>query len=569
MDKSHARSCAFADWKGEENRLAKEGKVMVYENQKAKAMEIQSCFLENISHVTLVASPQWGKTGVALYLMYLMTTLPDDDAMIHPDNTFVICGMSDKDWLKQTKQRMPRIFRDRVYHRNNIHYMIEHLSRARDCLIVVDECHFGSVVGQTVSRCLHESRIWNIDLMLQRNIKVLSISATPTNFLLDAREWGSQHRTIIASGKDCPEYVGFHTLLQENRIQSANINVAEDVAKIFRTIDDRWGDANPRYHIFRVTDTCMENSNICNEIRDRGYEYDFHNSDNRINDIDEKMKTAPTNHYFILIKGFWKAAKTLTDRYVGICYEATKDDTAAAQGLGGRLLGFGKQRGQNAPVLFGNPESYKKYVEIIDRGCDYLQTKKYTSGTLKIRNGVVAKKTASVAHGKEVGLTLPITDQSQTTTCTPPSPPVKAKKATKTKEPPTDGLMPVAVKMSVIPENTKYATTIATYTPEEFMRRFNIESVPDKAENLSKMLNKNGFAARVSFQRNSIATVGNLVNYYKRPEWAKSPYHVSRLEPTGPITVITRDTDLLAAVQKGDYVMAHSAKTGQNQLYKF
>lgn len=561
MDKSDARECVLADWKGEENRIAKQGGAIVYANQKVKALEIQSCFAsENISHVTLVASPQWGKTGVALYVMYLMTTLPCDTAMIHPDNTFILSGMSDKDWLGQTKKRMPRIFRDRVFHRNNLHTMIEQLTTVRDAIIVLDECHFGSEVNQTLHTCLKESGIWNIDQMMERNIKILSISATPTNFLLDAREWGSKHhRTIIATGKECQDYVGFHTLLQENRIKTADINIPDDIDKIFATIYERWGDHDPRYHIFRVTDTCIDKTNICGEILMRGYKYHFHNSKSRLDEIDTIMQTPPKKHFFIIIKGFWKAAKTLDDRYVGVCYEATKNDTAATQGLGGRLLGFGKQRGNKAPILYGQLDIYKKYVDFMDKGCDYLQTKRYTSGTLKIRNGEVSKKADSLAFGEEVGVTV----KSPSTKAPHPPPPHVSNNDK------GERLIPTVAKLKEIPANTKYATTIAVYTPDEFMRTFKVQSIPAQAEGLSKLLNKNGFAARVSFQRNSMASVSNLVNYYKRPEWAKSIYHVVRVDPDGPITVITRDTVMLSSVKQGDFVMAHSAKTGLYQLYKF
>ena len=552
MDKSFARNCVQADWKGEENRLAKQGSVMVYDTQKERAVEIASCFAENVSHVTLVASPQWGKTGVALRVMYLMTTHPEETVMIHPDNTYVFTGMSDKDWVDQTKKRMPRIFRDHVFHRNRLNNALkEQLSTARDCLIVLDECHFGSEVDQTLHTFLKESGIWNLEIMLERNIKVLSISATPTNFLLDAKQWGvMNHRTIIASGKDCPDYVGFHTLLQENRIISANINKEADITKIFDTIDERWGNHNPRYHIFRVTESRMGKSDICDEITARGYTFQEHNSKSRDLNIDAMMQSAPANHHFIIIKGFWKAAKTLNDRYVGVCYEDTANDTVAAQGLGGRLLGFGKQRGQHAPILFSNPDHYKKYTDILDKGCDYLQTEKYTSATLTIRDRAIIKKTDSIAHCDEVGVVSKV----------PPAP-VKPKERS--------NLAPVAVKLGSIPENTKCATTIRTYSTETFMRKFKIESIPEQANKLTALLKQNKILANVSFQTNSVASVSNLVNYYTHPDWANNKYHISRLDPNGPITVIKRDTALLASVKVGDFVLAHSAKTGKQVLYKF
>jgi len=577
MDKSVARSLIYAEWNAQVNILNKQKKTYIFPNQITKAHEIASAFYEDISLVVFIASPQWGKTGVTTYLMYLMTTHNDDNIMIHPDNVFVITGMSDKDWELQMKSRMLPSFKERVYHRNNLKKMIDALKNARDCLIIIDECHYGIETNQTVHSCIRDAGIWDIDYLRTHNIKILCVSATPVNVQLDAAQWGSAHyKTIIASGTDTPEYVGFHTLIAQKRICKAYISkdivngTSSCTRKILANIAQRWPDCY-RYHIFRISDSMRKKSELEKYIKEAGYELSFHDSRERIKDIDTMLITPPSNHHFIFIKQFWKASKTLNDTYIGVCYEYTRDYTAAAQGLGGRLLGFGKQSGPQSPLLYCMPSIIEGYVKWFENDCNYLMTKAYNSSSLKIKDGKIIKQKKSVVNAENVENLIPETHNQE-----------QYKKENKSyHEPKSLGVITHEQINNGEMGYIQLASSLETLTLDELNtklfgnRLFEeniINNMPQTANELSKLLKKHDISANVSYSNNSAKSVSNLVNYYKHANWAESIYHIiympDEILSQKNIIVINRNKDALNNAKIGDRIATHNSD-GQIILYQF
>jgi hypothetical protein len=213
--------------------------------------------------------------------------------------------------------------------------------------------------------------------------------------------WGKQyHSTIIA--KDNGElYTSFKTLLKENRVKPCiNIKNAEQVNELLNTIEERWD--SPRIHIIRASQSSLNERVLIEMVREKGWIISVHNSTYRIYDIDTIFSQPPTHHHVILIKGFWRASKTLDDKYIGVCLESTKDYTAIAQGLGGRLLGYKRQSGHLAPLVYCNVKAVKEYVMWLDNDADYLKCKRYTSAALKVKNGDILKKFTSVVDPEEI-----------------------------------------------------------------------------------------------------------------------------------------------------------------------
>ena len=571
MDKTVAQSLIKAEWNAQINKHYKQDKIYVHTNQISKAEEINTSFNNQISLVVFIASPQWGKTGVTTYLMYIMTTQTEN--AIHPEHVYVITGMSDKDWEIQMKSRMLPTFKERVYHRNNIKKMIDSLKNKHDCLIIIDECHYGIETNQTLHKALRDAGIWDLNYLLSHNIKILCVSATPVNVQLDAAQWGSNHyKTIIASGKETPEYIGFHSLIAEKRVRKAYI--AKDAAqgtgsgtrKILAEIATRWADCY-RYHIFRVSDSMRKKSEIEKHIKEAGYEVSFHDSRERIKDIDAMLEQPPTNHHFIFIKQFWKASKTLNDKYIGVCYEYTHDYTAAAQGLGGRLLGFGKQSGPQSPLLYCIPAIIEGYVKWFENDCNYLLAKKYNSSSLKIKDGKIIKKKQSAVHSENIENLVPEShDQEQ----------YKPEKKTY--------LEPKRVCVITHDQITngemgyiQLASTVEMLSLHEFNAKFmketndlTLTNMPQTADELSKHLKRHNISANVSYSNNSAKSVSNLVNYYKHANWAESDYHIIYVPESDPknIMVINRSKELLNNAKLGDRIATHNSD-GQIILYQF
>lgn len=540
MGKNLARDRVTAEWSWAQAR----GDICIYPTQARKAAEICAAFKTGVSLVTLVASPQWGKTGVAVDVMYRMTV----DGSTHPENVFMVTGMSDKDWVAQTQMRVLPIFRDRVVHRNRIKKMSLH--GLRDALIVIDECHYGSEVAQTMHRHLKASGLWDIDYMRRENIKILSISATPANVLLDALCWSDDHhRIVVARGDDTPEYVGFHTLVQEGRVRHVRPQDEGLLEVVLDEIDKRWRN-EPRWHVIRAPPTLLRKHELVETLKARGFSCTFHNSRQRVANIDDMLSAAPREHHFIFIKQFWKAAKTLRDTHIGVCLEVTKDTTAAAQGLGGRLLGFGKARGERAPVLFCNADTIQSYVRWLDNDCNYFMCRKYLSAALKVRDGVVVKQKQSAMHA----------DQVANLEAVPASRGLPRYNVGHVAPPRKIGVV------RTVPSGARLVTAIEVLDGEGFAARFHVVGGETAAE-LSKMLRAAGVRANVSYSRNAAASRSNLVNYYTHRNWSEDEYHISRLEE-GRYVVIRRDKRVLDSAKEGDEVVAHN-HLGQMVLYRF
>jgi len=506
----------------------------IHTEQREKAEEIFHLLeYESKLLITFVSSPQWGKTGVAVHLMYMMD-LP-------PQNIFLISGMSDKQWKAQTKERVLPCFKNQVFHRNDLVKMSALLKDKQNVLIIIDECHFGSENNQTLNRCLFASNILDINNMQKNNIKIVCISATPGNVLLDAKRWGTYHETVIAHNTN-PLYTGFDTLLREQRIMSCpNLKKVEEVEALFDFIENRF--KTPRYHIIRSSTRMLLDSKILELIGNKRYTFMMYNSlQNEKLSIDALLNTKPSNHHFIFIKGYWRAAKTLNDTHIGICLDQSKDYTCTVQGLGGRLLGYNRQSGDSAPVLFGNIDAIEEYISILENNVDYSQCKRYRSLNLVISNFNVKFQKPSTVHPDEI---LNLNDHTDH---------MHAVHAMHTNPPKNLGRL----KPDII---IKTVTQLTDYTNAEFIKQFNLDilTLPEKASQLNEMLKAKRYSINVSYKKHPAKSVSNLVNFYTHPEWASCEYHVIRRDDDN-IRVIRRSLKDLQGLKTGDTIAAHNSE---------
>jgi hypothetical protein len=121
-----------------------------------------------------------------------------------------------------------------------------------------------------------------------------------------------------------------------------------------------------------------------------------HDSESRIEEIDEMMATAPTKHTIIFIKEFWRASKRLVRLHVGGSYEQVpkvRNVTTASQSTIGRFCDNFNYEGDELnidlrPVHFGDRKSIEAYVEWFNNGCDFRKVD-YASTRIKSFNGHV------------------------------------------------------------------------------------------------------------------------------------------------------------------------------------
>ena len=383
---------------------------MVYKNQIEAATEIvHELFGGNKVVVTLIALPQVGKTGTFLEVAYRACTHPDDTSIIDPRNVFIITGMSDRDWQKQTETDMLEPFKRRVYHRGKLNTkdredgFYTNLANARDALIILDECHIAVEKTHLISSNLKRLGLLDIAVLRARNIKILEVSATPGATLRDTQSWGAENHSIVTLNES-PTYIGFKDFIREGRLHdSFDLAKEEEVTKLAAFVKATFPE--PRWHILRLSAKSKAHATfeerfkaVCAAER---WNIQNHSAIDRVGDIDYHMSKRPTQHTFLIIKEFWRAGKRLNDAFVGVVHELTaavKDTNVTAQGLAGRLCGNDKRKGPGAPHIFCNVQLIHEYIDWIKHKGDFNAVKAYHSKNLTVKDGRVTSSRETFAH---------------------------------------------------------------------------------------------------------------------------------------------------------------------------
>ena len=354
--------------------------MIVYRSQEEMSFKITDFLLSNGLIVTLCASPQWGKTGVALHVAYTLCTFIDYKKIIIYIIVFILSGMNDNDWKIQTKDRMLDCWKDNVYHRGNLKKFFKKISKKdlTDCLIIIDECHIANQYKHTITKELKKAQILDIDYLKNSNIKILQISATPSSSLIDAEKWGPEyHKKIVPKPED--SYVSFETILNENRIRP--LYDLEQYNKCEELFSDMCLFSNPRIHLIRLLTKGKNNpyktiynnlKKLCN-INDFDI-YELNAKNKQKETILNILDNIPTKHTIIVLKNMFGAAKTLNDKYIGCVHESKpkqKDYSSEVQGLPGRMCGHNKKCGVDAPIIYCNVNIITKYITLLKNNFNY------------------------------------------------------------------------------------------------------------------------------------------------------------------------------------------------------
>lgn len=357
--------------------LELEGKKIIYPNQQEAADKCIEAYKNGAVAVCLIAQPGTGKTGTAQAVMIHMATNPDDEEIIYSENIINCTGMSDNDWEQQFKNSVLPMFRDNIFHRQNLIKQKNKLSLLKDGLIIPDECHIASGSKMTIAKILKEAGILDVNVLEMRNIKILDISATPDAVLHDYKKWGS--KCAIVKIKPGPSYKGFETMLKENRIIDApNLENIDDYYNLLKFLNERYKNTTKKYYPFRLLDPVKINilQHVCHHL---DWNFSKHDSDERIYEIDDLMENAPEKHTIICIKGFWRASKRISMKHVGATYEPIskqRDSSVSTQSLPGRNCDNYEYSGDQLdinlrPLHYCDKVAIQQYVEWFNNDCDF------------------------------------------------------------------------------------------------------------------------------------------------------------------------------------------------------
>jgi len=435
QNRMHFRPSAMHAVLNEEKRtqLLEEFKSMnatgankIYDNQRQAAIDVVQQFIDpSAAHTTLlnlllIARTQSGKTGIASAIIQEFSK--SRETYVPIENIYLITGVSSKEWVDQTKARMPPMLRSRVFHRPHLtKTFLTDLKNKQNVLIITDEIQVAATKTQTLDRVFIDAGLTNIDHMLRNDIKLVEITATPDGTAYDMAAW-KQHgaKMVVDPGEG---YTSSYDLLLQNRIRSAERleheptkdhnpfeSIAEDMAT-FKT---------PKYHIVRAS-TYLNNftqtvKNLMKAFGNTEYKYLLFDQTSKQKDINVILRTKPAKHTFILIKETLRCAKSLVKTHLGILYDRVVEsglmsNSTIVQSLLGRCTGY-DDNGES--IVYTDIESIERYEELWDSEFD--ETVSWRSKTTRIGKKMADPSNETgdekITTSKKTFLTLVVADNT-------------------------------------------------------------------------------------------------------------------------------------------------------------
>ena len=329
--------------------------------------------------VHLAAEMQAGKTGVVNTLLRLIFA-NTQKIRITPDRVFVITGMSDNAWLKQTKDRIPLCVRNGVAHNGGLAKVVTAIKALSErpeglcnLLIVIDESHIASSSSNRPNRMIYDEvkQLCPLNEWDRKNIRFLTISATDPAKVA-AMDAGVPFYTQVVRLHTTSAYQSVRVLRDAGRLryseQYGHMGSEKAMAELKRVIENNFPD--PLYHILR----CKNGSHAkvrqelervfpgCQVVDWNASERPSLSSSSSVSvsDINELLESPPDVHTFILLKNMFYASKTMNDEHVGVLYDRVggKDDTNL-QSLLGRACGYGKSV---RTVIYTSQQTVENYL---------------------------------------------------------------------------------------------------------------------------------------------------------------------------------------------------------------
>lgn len=373
------------------------GKLGKYLNHEDTTLKILLKFEDkNVVSILVIGRTQVGKTTIMMYVIESFIVRE----MILYDHIFVITGLSDIGWLKQTTERFPS--RIKIYHRNQLNHFVEDVKDKKNILIILDEVHIASKNDQSIYKAFRDAGLLDMDLLYKNDIKFLEFSATPNGVLYDLDGWKDASSMIIA--RPGIGYVGTKELLSQGRIKqykdihtTDNVDAFNEIRDDLRMFDNRV--SHKLYHLIRTKPTEKQDDMIeklteyldTTEYKDN---YGIKRYDGRKGndfDINALLNTIPEKHTFIFIKEKLRCSKTLIKKYIGIVYDRFSknvDDSSIIQGLVGRMTGYDDN---GISRCYTQVECIERYEKLSD--ADYNDPSiPWTSNTTRKRNGITESK---------------------------------------------------------------------------------------------------------------------------------------------------------------------------------
>ena len=349
----------------------------IHENQNKCGRAVRNIFNNpSIINCLVYGMTQTGKTGC-------MTSIINHFMLsnnIQIDNIYIITGLSDIEWKKDTKYRMPDSINSRVFHRANLHKtFVEDIKSKKNILIIMDEIHIACTDKQTINKIFEECKFYNLDYLLENDIKFVQFSATPDGNINDIFNW--KHHSAIVKLDPGHNYYGPKQAIEQNRVkQFKDLTNEDNVKELKYVIDNNY--TSPRYYLIRVPNKKEDNGGNNNQLKvisniknvfGENYVYNEEYLKEKKDDINKILEIQPEKHTFIFYCEILRCAKTQYKKYIGISYERyiiNPCDSSIIQGSFGRLTGYGDN---GDSICYTNIQSLENYIKLWENDMSFKE----------------------------------------------------------------------------------------------------------------------------------------------------------------------------------------------------
>ena len=353
--------------------------------------------------VHLAAEMQAGKTGVITALIRLV--LKNRSLNITPERCFVLTGMSDGSWVTQTKKRMPKLIRENVHHAGTLAYVkgkLESLSQRNpdkklsNVLITIDESHIASAGHNQPTKYIYDivANLCPREEWVDRNIRFVTISATDPAKVLAMQISDSPTAVVrLLTGEN---YQSVEKLKNAKRLRfverSGSLHSEKGFSSFKTEVNRIESLLGPMIHIIRpevnkttaVIDLIARdfpNSDVISwdNESNRARKRDDSSSTDSSSDINvSQLSKKPSRTRFIILKGMFRAAKTMDDTHIGVLFDRIGlQDATTLQSLLGRACGYNKSQ---HTVIFTSENTVENYLKLWKELCASKQFPSIVSG---------------------------------------------------------------------------------------------------------------------------------------------------------------------------------------------
>lgn len=372
----------------------------IFPQQYRTSLDIISHINDGYKHIVMVSQMQMGKTGCAKSVAYNLTHLSG-----YPQKKlFFICGMNDNNLLNQAKSEFKGLIpEDNILFSKKLQKILSNSSNNfslsstnfAHTIIFIDESHYASQQDSVVYKFLKNivgvtadgyTKSWN-----NNDVVIISISATPMAEIANLDQPQSDKRMVVMHPGD--DYYGVIDMSEKNLIkQSHNLNKDTEIDKLIDIIKESHKQQSHsqvfKYGLIRLGSVFSKDKletiikqKVSTHIQFINY-YSGSTGSTLI-DFNQIVDHKPSHMTIIWIYDSLRAGKQLNTENISFVHDShCCAPDVAAQGLAGRLCGYGKVN--HNVTCYTNLKSITKFIDWIKH---YYDFGRIPSGSKDIING--------------------------------------------------------------------------------------------------------------------------------------------------------------------------------------